>query len=224
MLKFPPEQSLSSREYSQIPQKSHLKNRRYTMSGCAGGHHWASFAIIGHTVSKHLFVIYRTLKGHMNFYRHTTNEFCKRGTTICDLCGETFQKTFLIIHKQLTHDVDEQKCEHCGKIFQNQFRLKNHIKNQHGTPIPCNFCAKLFRTKEAIKLHILNKHTADEDKKFACEFCGKRYGVRKNLELHHQAMHSGGRKDFECQYCDYKTWSRANRDKHERTVHKSLEV
>lgn len=116
---------------------------------------------------------------------------------LCDECGQSFQRRFLLcIHIATVHVKNELKCAKCDYVFYMKRNLLRHQRQSHGA-FKCDFCTKEFLTKSRLRLHIRRIHETKSAS--VCETCGKTFTHAGYLQRHIQAVHD--KRSFACSKC-----------------------
>ncbi|XP_055524167.1 zinc finger protein OZF-like isoform X1 [Wyeomyia smithii] len=115
----------------------------------------------------------------------------------CEICGESYQKSYLKIHMRMHAGNQRFKCEVCGKILSSANTLEIHTRFHRGEePYKCEICDLSCASNSSLKRH-LRTHTKEDP--FGCDICGKRFAAKCSLK-YHMAVHKNSR-PHQCSIC-----------------------
>ena len=127
----------------------------------------------------------------------------------CNQCGKVFQLSRAL--QQHTRNVHKtggrEKCPDCEKTFKNKRTLGIHRRDKHGDNTKqygCKQCNKVFDSTASLSRHTNTVHVTRPPRK--CPDCEKSFKLKRSLNEHRKAEHSGSEKPYKCNHCD-KTFS-----------------
>ena len=123
-----------------------------------------------------------------------------KGTHICKVCGDTFQKlVYLLHHSRIPKG--KQICTECGLVFTSKCQIQRHMKaHEEARKSVCQSCGKslIGFTKKEIKAH-MKTHCMEQKPLSLCPKCGKGFSSKYALDAH-MFCHSDER-PFACAVC-----------------------
>lgn len=140
---------------------------------------------------------------------------------ICDQCGRSFGRRFILQQHQNTHsDVKRFECHLCGVRFTRSSHMELHMRiHQKIRPYVCSKCGRKFTKNGDLLRH---QHTHSDVRKYQCNECPKTCKRLTDLQVHMQT-HSG-RRPYVCQIqgCDKSYTSHSSIKKHRLKCHPTL--
>ncbi|XP_026467270.1 PR domain zinc finger protein 13-like [Ctenocephalides felis] len=80
-------------------------------------------------------------------------------------------------------------CLYCGKVYSRKYGLKIHIRTHTGfKPLKCKFCSRAFGDPSNLNKHV--RLHLQGDSPYKCDLCNKVLVRRRDLQRHHQMVHS----------------------------------
>ncbi|KAG4071036.1 hypothetical protein HA402_001473 [Bradysia odoriphaga] len=216
-------QTLKSHEKTHVP----LNLRGHKCNSCSK--YFGSAQILKlhvrevHTVSSETFTCDhcdRIYRSKFKLETHLRHVHRPSGNDVCEICGRTFKHMeSLKNHKELEHSTTppaKVQCDICGTWVKHlRHHLKTHEDMQDAKVLSCPICKKKVKGKRLLGMHMQGSHA---EKKHQCTYCDKAFRIRKILQEHIAALHTGAYL-YNCQYCDRTFKSSANMYSHRKKAH-----
>ena len=169
----------------------------------------------------------------VNIHKEARKKFVssKVGSVKCQLCYESFKKTFyLSAHLKKQHQEDKHFlsggdisdamrkyfCRFCDLKFVSLNTMRFHTRKRHiQTVTYCGLCYVKFRDSAKFQAHKKNVHKSpaeiealktkidSQSFEFSCNFCDLKFMTSNILKYHKTYSHrEERRKDITCEYCD----------------------
>uniref|UniRef100_A0A182N1L4 C2H2-type domain-containing protein n=1 Tax=Anopheles dirus TaxID=7168 RepID=A0A182N1L4_9DIPT len=128
----------------------------------------------------------------------------------CEVCGETFVKSYLLMQHMVHHLAKQKKlnyCSECQRSFTTARVLKNHQQTYHGASFSwiCDVCAKGFNSRPQFENHRLTHSVEGKTQlKHQCEECHKWLRNKKSYQQHRIRCHANTG-PVSCQFCGKKS-------------------
>uniref|UniRef100_A0A182QCT7 C2H2-type domain-containing protein n=1 Tax=Anopheles farauti TaxID=69004 RepID=A0A182QCT7_9DIPT len=124
----------------------------------------------------------------------------------CEVCGETFVKSYLLMQHMVHHLAKQKKlnyCNECQRSFTTARVLKSHQQTYHGASFSwiCDVCAKGFNSRPLFENHRLTHSVEGKTQlKHQCEECHKWLRNKKSYQQHRIRCHANNG-PVKCQFC-----------------------
>ncbi|XP_053689106.1 zinc finger protein 616-like [Sabethes cyaneus] len=122
---------------------------------------------------------------------HDVNHYLqnKRRFTVCDQCGDVYDKRKIKKHMEQVHQIDCQpKCNICNKTFTAKGSLERHmLSHTDAKPYVCEQCGASFRRLLFYRHHKSMVH--DGVIPHVCSVCNEVFKTYRQLYNHRQTVH-----------------------------------
>lgn len=142
------------------------------------------------------YICEKVFQGFYGLFLHAALHLTRH---ICDVCGRNFSTQKGLDGHVLTNHKDVFSCNRCKMSFPTKEMKREHLAlNKQCWPHRCKLCNDRFKCSQMLEHHRVNVHGKTRTM-FPCKSCNEVYHDRTLLYYHFKTIHS---KDLTCQYCN----------------------